>query len=186
KKFRPCWRCAFVLSPQAVDLPEKNACAYDESMTGQTIYAYVGGNPVSRIDSAGLQYGRVAPRGPVLLGLGGYTAAGYPVDPSSMQQNAQPAQFWNDISNVPNRAPDLPGAYVGINFPWDGTGIQSYCADGYYGSSPIPIDPDNDPSHPKQCRAKASGPIKQAPQMSVSAPGMSRPFTCTSWKFMPE
>ncbi len=53
KNSAQCWRCAFVLSPQAVDLPEKSACAYDESMTGQTIYAYVGGNPVNDVDPTG-------------------------------------------------------------------------------------------------------------------------------------
>lgn len=44
----------FVLSPQAVDLPEKSACAYDERMTGQTIYGYARGNPLSLVDPLGL------------------------------------------------------------------------------------------------------------------------------------
>ena len=68
KNSAQCWRCAFVLSPQAVDLPEKSACAYDESMTGQTIYAYVGGSPISSTDPEGLWVNIVG--GGLIGGLG--------------------------------------------------------------------------------------------------------------------
>jgi hypothetical protein len=88
EKFCPCWRGAFVLSPQAVDLPKKRACAYDESMTGQTIYAYVGGNPISRVDPNGLQALPVPPS-PITPAMPGSPGPGlFP---------GNPTKPWTDI-----------------------------------------------------------------------------------------
>ena len=42
-----------------------------------------------------------------------------PADPSTININRGPQGLLNEFGNAPNRAPDLPGEYVGINYPGD-------------------------------------------------------------------
>jgi hypothetical protein len=46
--------CIFFISLQTRIAPRKIGFGYDEWMSGQTIYAYVGGDPVSQVDPDGL------------------------------------------------------------------------------------------------------------------------------------
>ena len=54
KKFVISWRCDFFNSAQTVAVTGENACVYDEGASGSIIYAYVGGNLLSRVDPLGL------------------------------------------------------------------------------------------------------------------------------------
>ena len=44
----------FVLAAYTVDSLQENSCGYGARVSGPTIYAYVGGNPVTKIDPGGL------------------------------------------------------------------------------------------------------------------------------------
>ncbi len=53
KKIPNCWRCDFFNSAQTAAVTRQNGCVYDEGVSGSIIYAYVGGNPLTRIDPDG-------------------------------------------------------------------------------------------------------------------------------------
>ncbi len=100
--------------------------------SGQTnAYAYVGGNPVDRIDPLGLQ------RGPALLGLGDvYRGDVMPPRPQP-SRNGAVGDALGEVSNFPWPSDRLPGDWVGVNVPW--TMPDTYCAAGYDGD---PVSPD--------------------------------------------
>jgi hypothetical protein len=53
----------FINAAQTVDVPRENALTYDDCVSGQVVYAYVGGNPLQRTDPRGLQavWGNIGP-----------------------------------------------------------------------------------------------------------------------------
>lgn len=64
KKIPNCWRCVFFDSAQTVTASRQNALHYDGSASGQIIYIYVGGNPISRKDRKGLDWDELIPPHP--------------------------------------------------------------------------------------------------------------------------
>jgi hypothetical protein len=54
KNSQPLTGAVFVLAAQALDSPQENTFTYGALVSGPTIYAYVGGNPVGLADPSGL------------------------------------------------------------------------------------------------------------------------------------
>ena len=87
---------------------------------GWNRFGYVGGNPLSNIDSLGLQGrtgGAYLPRGSAISG-----------SPTMATNNGvgTTQSIMNQFTNLPNPAP-LPGDYVGINYPWTMPNLQRIC-----------------------------------------------------------
>uniref|UniRef100_UPI00158CD631 RHS repeat-associated core domain-containing protein n=1 Tax=Burkholderia cepacia TaxID=292 RepID=UPI00158CD631 len=134
---------------------------------GINLYEYVR-NPLTWIDPLGLQAS-----GPVLLGMGHlYRASTTPPLPSIARIGEMNAA-WDAISNFPWMNDLLPGEWVGVNVPWSMPNLDRYCADGYYGESPLSkIDNSNG-----SCKA----PYHNSKQAFVSPDGGGKKFTCTKW-----
>ena len=130
---------------------------------GINTYAYVGGNPVSFVDPLGLQR---------ITGVSGPATA--------LVTNSAAEGLWSGFSNAPNRAPDLPGEYVGINYPWALPNLQRVCVAGYYGSAPNMSIPASDNSN-GSCK-----PARPPEKYNASSPGGtgSSNFTCTQWQLV--
>lgn len=103
--------------------PRKKACVYGALVSEATIFAYVGGNPLTFVDPVGLQMRPVPrnmylPKGPAVTAPPAMsTNNGYPSTKSMMDQ----------FTNMPNPAPVLPDGYTGINTPWTMPNLKQVC-----------------------------------------------------------
>lgn len=123
---------------------------------GTNTYNYAGGNPVQNTDPNGLQ---LRP---------------------AIAVNSSAQALAESLSNMPNSAPDLPGAYVGVNFPWTMPKMQTVCEGGYYEPNELTSQTDD---RNGSCKA---WPARNPTGQYVSAVGWkdSRKFTCTKWKVL--
>ena len=88
---------------------------------GWNRFAYAELNPLEFADPEGLQGrtgGAYLPRGPAISG---------PPSLATNNGNGTTQSIMNQFTNLPNPAPQIPGAYVGINFPWNLPNIQRIC-----------------------------------------------------------
>jgi len=107
RKNTDCRERVFFITPQALDAPGKNACRYGGTVPGQTIYAYVNGNPLSYYDPYGL-FGMDDVYGAIYRGTGGWTPSQGLVDFS--------AGFGDTLSfNLTNWARNQMGVNGGVN-----------------------------------------------------------------------
>lgn len=132
---------------------------------GWNRFGYADQNPLSFGDLKGLQpvpRGTYLPRGPAISGS------------PAMAENGgigNPRSLMNQFTNEPNPALELPGGYVGINYPWKMPNLLKVC-DGPY--------PEPDPNAGNTCRPSQPG--LQGPFLSP----MGRPpaRACTSWRLV--
>jgi len=122
----------------------------------------VKGNPVSLVDRKGLS-GTLPPN----------FDRSVPIPRTPPSPSIRPAPIWNDFSNAPNYAPDLPGGYSGVNFPWEMPNLVSYCEICVPKGNPFYLD--NGTSCPKDMSPK-NEPKFEKPD------GTSKSCTCVKWR----
>jgi RHS repeat-associated protein len=127
---------------------------------GPNLYNYVEGDPIGHEDPHGMQ-------------RGGYTQRGVmPPSPSQLTERpGNPSSAANAMASHPNSAPQIPGAYVGVNYPWNLNGIKFGCRVCVPTSFLEPRD---------ECKAPA--PPRYSTPHVVSAPNQGGlDCTCISW-----
>lgn len=116
-----------VLAAYTVDSPQENACGYGARVSEATIFAYVGGNPVSRTDATGLYWfqqpwqstnplvGRadtlVPPGGPISSAIEKYVPAGRTL--GEVHDPLVDALTRAGVPDVLANVPTMPSAYAG-------------------------------------------------------------------------
>ncbi|RQZ59652.1 RHS repeat-associated core domain-containing protein [Burkholderia sp. Bp9004] len=134
---------------------------------GLNVYQYAL-NPISWIDSLGLQ------TGPVLLGMGNlYRASTQPPLPT-LSRSTSIRGIYGDVSNLAFPSPVLPGEWVGVNVQWSMPTIKQYYAKEYFGDSSLGMTDNSG----RQCRRQ---PDFQTQSIVPEGWSDRRKFTCTEW-----
>jgi len=146
-------RAVFVSIPQVRTPSSEMRFLYDGGASGQTIYAYVGGNPLSFVDPFGLT--EVSPNPNGVVPGGPWTPAGSGQPPGTFYGPKTPGQPQNVCRYVPGDATGTPHDPYWKAKQGGSKGWQRYAQNGN------PIPPEQ--AHPGNRPAPSAPPVPPTP-----------------------